>query len=215
MGQVVYLSAGTYNLGSTRLNPKSGVTVRGAGRARQSSTAAQQNLFRYDGNPFIGILRYNSGQRIHGWLDFDCLVFSSVVLLCGRPPYSNHREFEPEQVRYGHRRLCPGRLTSAAPSLDAQRCFRYISRITSVVGNTVTFATPIPVSFSASLNPKAYAQNGSYLLTQFGIENMTFYGCADPILYYASDRCWFLRLEFSNCPSCDLGHIQMHDGFQA
>jgi hypothetical protein len=106
-------------------------------------------------------------------------------------------------------------LSSAAPSLDGQRCFRYVSRITSVVGNTVNFATPIPVSFTASLSPRAYPLNGSGVLSQFGLEDMTFYGCADPILYYTSDRCWFLRLEFSNSPGCDQGHIVLHNGFQA
>jgi hypothetical protein len=104
--------------------------------------------------------------------------------------------------------------SSSAPVLSATRVFRFLSRIASVSGNTVNLATPIPFDFTASLAPRAYPQSGVMFPSLVGIEDMTFDGCADPIIYWESDRCWFKNLEFKNGPESDIGHIILYNSVQ-
>lgn len=215
-GQVVYLSAGTYDLGTGRIQPgiRIGVTLRGAGPGKTIIRSTGSNVIRQDGYAFNEV----DGISITGGF----VKGSRSIVLASAPSSrfatggliaitenSSPNKFAPNIGDYAR-----DGLTSSAPSLTASRCFRFVTRITSVSGNTVNLATPLPLSFTASLAPKAYPQSGTGVMSMFGFEDMTFDGCGDAIRLYQTDRCWFKNLEFNNCPGNDIGHIQLYNSVQ-
>jgi hypothetical protein len=107
-------------------------------------------------------------------------------------------------------------LTDSLYGLQAHpdRVFRYVSRISSVVGNTIHLATPLPLSFSPSLSIRAYPRQGNYRLFEFGIENLTITNSGNPVRMYLADRFWMKDVEISNCPYGDAGLIYLHGCFQ-
>lgn len=213
-GQVVYLAAGTYELGSTRLVPYSGVTIRGAGAGQTIIHSSTTNAIRRDMYSFVEAngIAISSGYTA-GSMAIVLASTPSAYMTAGNhialAEDSSVNKWDTgigDYVREG--------LTSTAPSLTASRCHRFTARIESVVGNTVNLAAPIPASFTAGLTPKAYPLNGAAQLSLAGVEDMTFEACADPIRLYGTDRCWFLNLDFDSCPGCDSGHIQLSNSVQ-
>jgi PKD repeat protein len=71
---------------------------------------------------------------------------------------------------------------------------RFTSRITSVSGNTIGLATPIPYSYSAGQNPICMSTSTSVVLC--GVEDMTING-ESPIVAEGTDRCWIKGLELT------------------
>ena len=215
-GQVVYLSAGTFSLGTGQIRPerKTGVTVRGAGPGKTIIRSSTTNVIRQDGYAFneadgISITGgFSQGSRSIVLASAPSSRFTAGGLIA-ITENSSPNKFASNVGVYAR-----DGLTTSVPSLTASRCFRFVTRITGVSGNTISLATPLPLNFTASLNPKAYPQSGTGVMSMFGIEDMTFDGCGDAIRLYETDRCWFKNLEFKNCPGNDIGHIQLYNSVQ-
>jgi hypothetical protein len=98
--------------------------------------------------------------------------------------------------------------------LDGIRCFRYVVRVTSVSGNTVNLAAPIPLDFTPALNIRAYSTTANGCTSLCGVENLTIRDQGDPIDFTCSDRCWVKDVELSNCAFGDNGLIAFWACFQ-
>jgi hypothetical protein len=218
-GQVVYLTAGTYNLGSSYITfptTKSGVTLRGAGPGKTILTGTSSNFIRNSYTNFVeanGIALAQGGGYTKGSTSITLASSPSAYFAPGNLMVigedQSRNKFGTDIGTYTR-----DGLTTTIYSTSASRCFKYLTRITSVVGNTINLASPLPLDFTYSLNPKAYAPNGNGCMSLCGIENLTLYNCIDPIRLYNTDRCWVKNVEFSNCPEGDIGFLQLNSSFQ-
>jgi hypothetical protein len=108
-------------------------------------------------------------------------------------------------------------LTDALYGLPMQRIFNYVSRITSVVGNTVNFDTPIPLNFNAENTVMAFPREivtDANTLYEFGIEELTFYNTGQPVQMWMTDRFFMKDVEFDHCDYGDWGLAHFHGCFQ-
>jgi hypothetical protein len=215
-GQVVFLSAGTYNLGSSSFNfgyNKSGVTVRGAGPGRTIITGSGsliQNTYQYlDGDHPIRVTSgYAKGSTSIALASAPTAYMTPGQLIIITED-SSPNKFSAGVGTYARDGLTSGFWRNGS----ASRCFRYMSRIASVSGNTINLATPIPIDFSPALNINAYGMGGNGLTTLCGVESLTVTG-SDPIRYWLTDRCWCKDVEFKDCAQGDVGFLQLNECFQ-
>ena len=221
IGQVVYLNAGTYSWGSGTVQwPRgAGVTLRGAGPGQTIITASSTNVMRNSGTAY----NHTLGSAIAVSSGYEK---GSMAITLASTPSANYiagnivaiiEDGSPNKFGTGIGTYARDGLTSGIYDLGteaATRPFKYLARITSVSGNTVNIACPLPLSFSPSLNIRAYSPNGNGNLSLCGIENLTFSGCPDPVKFYMTDRFWFKDIEFYNCPDGDIGFLQLNTSVQ-
>ena len=206
-GQVVRLSAGTYNVGTLTISSANQSTLRGAG----------------------------AGQTI---------INGSVSLTGGWFPTSADSWASPSAIASGYAKGSTTITLSTTPGASfvvgnliqitqnddydlvwhregnyaGTKNLRFTSRITGVSGNNISFATPIPYSYSARLNPICMAIATSNRL--FGVENLTINGSV-PVSMTGSDRCWFKDVEITgfnnagitsyNSIQCEIQRCYFHD----
>ncbi len=217
-GQVVYLSAGTFNLGSGRITwprTKSGVTLRGAGAGRTIITGNTTNII---DNSYTQFNESSGISVVSGYAQ------GSTSIVLGSSPSANFAagnlmvigedssrdKFGDDIGTYAR----DGLATTIYNTTPASRCFKYLVRIAGVSGNTIHLAAPIPVGFSAGLNIKAYPQANSGCATMCGMEDFTLYNVGDPIKLYTTDRFWVKGVEFDRCPYGDVGALHIISSFQ-
>ena len=137
------------------------MTFRGAGPGKTIIRSTGHNVIRQDGYAFneadgVSITGgFSQGSRSITLASAPSSRFTAGGLIA-ITENSSPNKFAPNIGVYAR-----DGLTSSAPSLTASRCFRFVTRITGVSGNTISLATPLPLSFTASLNPKAYPQSGT------------------------------------------------------
>jgi PKD repeat protein len=200
-GQVVYLAAGTYSLGTITLGSKSGVTLRGAGPGRTIINTTAGDAIVTDGKTFYEAdalnvsSGYAAGSQSIVLASTPSSAFAVGNLIMITEDASPNTFGEPGVGVYYRSGM------NSPYGLTPSRCFRFSSRITGVSGNTVTFATPIPYSFAASLNPHAIALRGGRSASLCGVEDMTVVGGGSSdkaVEFMGADRCWVKNVEVSN-----------------
>ena len=227
-GQYVQLAAGTYSLGTVLFGIKSGVTLRGAG--------AGQTIINPTASPAIATYPHNSETYFRnedgiaissgytkGSTSITLSSAPSAYFVVGRLVQITQDD-SPDVWDTGvgvyHRTGFPG-----SYGMSATRNLRFTSRITGITGNTISFATPIPVGYSASLNPAAYPMRTSPM-SLCGVENLTINcgGTIDRAVHFAnSDQCWVKDVEiynftgatgcirFYNVHQCEINRCYAHD----
>jgi hypothetical protein len=115
---------------------------------------------------------------------------------------------------------------SAVWGMSPVRNIRFTSRIAAISGRTITLATPVPFSFSPSLNPKAYPLRSGPGASLCGVENLTINGAGrtDRAIDFAgADRCWAKDLELNaivgttgivylrHSSQCEIRRCYVHD----
>lgn len=199
-GQVVYLSAGTYNIGQITFGSRSGITLRGAGPGRTvinttagyAVTANELSFFEEDGLGLSG--GYSKGSSVLVLASAPTSAFS-VGNLVQITQNDGPNALGAPGVGVYHRTGFPG-----VWGMSATRNLRYTSRIVSVSGNTVTLATPIPYAFAASLGPRVYPLRGGPGAVLCGIEGLTINGNGGTdraVNFSGTDRCWVKEVEIN------------------
>jgi hypothetical protein len=180
-GQVVFLSAGTYNIrGITR---KSGVTVRGAGAGRTVINSGGSTAFSSTGGSF----NYTGGHQAIA--NGSWLAKGSTGITLASAPGS---QFVVGRLIMIDQDDDNTLVFARTGNWAGTRNLRHVSRITGINGNTITFSTPLPYTFVSARNPgaQAIAANDS----QFGIEDMTI-DAASCVRFQGSDRGWVKNCE--------------------
>ena len=215
-GQVVYLSAGTYSLGSLTFNNKTGVTLRGAGpgvtNVNMSGSIASDGPDYADGTGITISSGYAKDSMAIVLASAPSANFSAGNVICIAED-RNENKWATGVGVYTRVGFPSG---STVYGLNQNRCFRFMVRITSVVGNTVNLAAPIPLSFT-STNIKAHPPGGATSPVLCGIENMTLNAQNNvdtPVRFYSADRCWLKDVELKNVPGSDIGMVRFHQSTQ-
>jgi PKD repeat protein len=218
-GQVIYLSAGTYSIGQINFGNKSGVTLRGAG-AGQTIIHSTVNYGISNSQPeflesagIVVTAGYTAGSTVITLASTPTshFIVGNLIVISENP--------SPDKWATGIGTYYRTGFTSGSNvyNLTATRIFHYTSRIVSVSGNNVTIATPIPVSFTPSLNIKAYAPTSDNKTSLCGVENMTL-DAADvrdyPVSWMGADRCWLKNIEIKRVNGADVGFVRMNWCFQ-
>jgi len=201
-GQVVYLAAGTYNIGQITFGYKSGVTLRGAGAGKTviypsvSSQAITNSYPSYSEAAGIsvasGYTRGSTTITLASSPTSHFIVGSLLVI---------SEDASPDKWDTGIGTYYRTGLTSNLYNLTSTRVFHFTSRITAVNGNNITIAAPIPLDFSASLGVKAYAPTSDGCTSLCGVEDLTIDGhdvCYEVVLFAGADRCWLKNVEAKN-----------------
>jgi len=217
-GQVVYLSAGTYDIGQITFGVRSGVTLRGAGAGQTvinttASAAIVNSHHAYTERS--GIALAAGGGHTRG---------STRITLASSPPstfavgniIAITQKADPNTFAPGIGTYYRTGLSSSVYDLDPSRIFRHLARITGVAGNVITLATPLPLDFSDNLNPRAYAKAGTATHSLCGVEDLTINGrktadCA--LLFYSADRCWLKDVEIKDIIG-SLGQVRLEMSVQ-
>jgi len=182
-GQVVYLSAGTYNVSG--LTMKSGVTVRGAGAGQTIINAGGVGFaspesmlsFTTSGKQAIA----NGAWLAKGSTSITMETAPGTQFAVGRLIMIDQ---EDDYILVFHR----------TGNYAGTRNLRHVSRITNISGNTITFATPLPYTFVYARNPMAQAIASTDLC---GIEDMTI-RAGSCVRFTGTDRCWVKNCELTN-----------------
>jgi hypothetical protein len=210
--QVVYLQAGTFNVGRINFGSKTGVTLRGAGPNKTilNITSSIINDQVYYGTESTGSAisaGYEKDSTAITVASGSSFTVGSLVAISENPGQNKWGTGIGVYNRVGFP------TGSTLHDLSQLRSFRHVSRITNKVGNVLTLATPLPLAFTLSLSPKAYPLNASSHTTLCGIEELTINAQNNvdtPISWYSADRCWVKRVELKNVPGSDIGMIRFH-----
>jgi PKD repeat protein len=190
-GQVVYLSAGTYNnMGAIHFASKSGVTLRGAGAGQTiiNSNVAGGGSYCIDSDywGFSGATAISSGY-----------VKGSTSLTMSATP-TNFAVgklimiYQDDDIT-----LVMG---TDGPQTGINSNLKTIHRITNKVGSVLTIEPPLPYTLTAGLHPSAMYCAGTPT-TLCGIEDLTLNAQAAnyaSILWANADRCWVKGVECYN-----------------
>jgi hypothetical protein len=110
--------------------------------------------------------------------------------------------------------------------MSTSRNLRFTSRITGTSGNRVFLADPLPYSFSAALNPRAYPLRDGPGVSLCGIEDLTIRsasGTDKAVNFSGADRCWVKGVEveglvgqtgmiyFRHSSQCEVRRCYVHD----
>ncbi len=209
--QVVFLAAGTYNIGSLFMG-RNGVTLRGAGPGATiiNSSAASACIYSSEYSQ-AGAAALASGYT----------KGSTSVVMSTNP----------------NAQIVPGNLIQFDQDDDTDMVFstrgparnlQFISRVNSVSGNTVTFSPPLPFTFKAELSPKLSYQNGGAGISQTGVEDLTITNAANAprmIMFVGAYSCWIKNIEMISPADtgfflygslqCEMRHCYVHDARNA
>jgi PKD repeat protein len=185
-GQVVYLSAGTYNnMGAINFGSKNGITLRGAGAGKtiiNSTVSGGDYSVLSDYYGFTGAIAISSGY-----------TKGSTTLVMASAPAN----------------FAVGKLIAVTQNDDTSlvmatdgpgQNLKTIHRITAKNGNTLAITPPLPYTLTASLSPKAAYCPGTGM-TLCGIEDLTVNnsgGVNAIISLNNADRCWIKGVETYN-----------------
>jgi hypothetical protein len=174
-GQIVYLSAGTYNVSG--LTMKSGVTVRGAGAGRTVINAGTGYGFRSPEATFSFTTNGKQAIANGAWLakgstSITMAAAPGAQFVVGRLIIIDQ---DDDNMLVFHR----------VGNYAGTRNLRHVSRITGITRNTITFATPLPDTFAYVQNPMAQAIAST---DSAGIEDMTI-NASSCVRLTATDRC--------------------------
>lgn len=204
--QVVYIGPGTYT-GTLSINAANPCTVRGDGAGNTIINGAVQILGSWipsDVNSWSSRSDISSGYT----KDSTTITLSSTP---GAAFVTGNLIMMAQNDDYD---LVWHRTGNYAGSKN----LRFLSRITGVSGNNVSFATPIPHTYTAGLSPVCVAY--SRYNTLVGIENMTING-SSPVEFTGADRCWLKGVEVTgfgnqgllsyNSSQCEVRKCYFHD----
>jgi hypothetical protein len=205
-GQVVYLSAGTYNVGG--LTMKSGITVRGAGagltiiNAGGVGFASPESMFSFTTSGKQAIA--NGAWLAKGSTSITMATTPGSQFAVGRLIMIDQ---EDDNTLVFHR----------TGNWAGTRNLRHVSRITGISGNTIAFATPLPYTFVYAQNPMAQAIAST---DSFGLEDMSI-DASSCVRLTGTDRCWVKGCEitgFDNegimiraCHQTEIRRCYIHD----
>ena len=219
--QTVYLNQGTYNIGNWTWNRKNGATLRGAGPGKTTLRPTAGGSFIESGYPmFVSPGIAISSGYAKGSMS---IVLASAPTTYYRAGHNIMLAETTDKDKWGTNiGVYVGSECTAETSIVGvtNSKFTYFTRITSVVGNTINLASPIPVSFKAGNNPTAYAPDSTAdQASMCGIENMTLDGAATGSSYAAinyryADRMWLKDVEIKNFSGGDNGLIANYATFQ-
>ena len=226
-GQVVYLAAGEYNIGQIVLGRKSNVTLRGAGAGHTIINTTASQAIVSDSYSFFNEDHIDIANG--SWLQKG----SSSITLASSPSAAfsvgnlimitqdDSTNLWGTGIGVYHRQG----LSDPWP-LGGTRCLRFVTRITAVNGNTISLASPLPVSFLYSLNPHAMPLRSGPPISLFGIENLTINGSGGAdgaVSISGADRCWVKNVEvrnttgtigavfLANASQCEVNRCYVHD----
>ena len=217
--QVVYLAAGTYRIGQIDFGSKHGITLRGAGAGETIIQPTATPCFVNTDKTYAEA----SGIDVVGGYTKD----STAITLASAPTsqfvagniIAITEAISPDiwgrDIGVYTRTTVPA--GASIEGLNQYRCFRHMNRITSVVGNTINLAAPLPLDFSPSLNVKAYPPSSSGFFSLCGIEDLTIdcnNSVGQPIRFISADRCWVKDVEVKGVASSDRGQILIYKSFQ-
>jgi hypothetical protein len=236
-GQVVQLSAGTYNF-SERLNGKSNVVLRGAG---MNSTILAPQHGNYGGAIYVGysylyqaIYANNlNGGAIVNWTagyakgTTNITLSSTAGLTVGNILILD----QLNDNFYVNPNGYEGNNNAGRPSNGSgARALQQFTRVTAINGNTVTISPSIVLPFwSGSLSPQALWMGANVWIRRFGIEDMTIDGTQlsgyDPyranIFFETAENCWIKNVKslkptvshvsFYGAINCEIRHSYFSD----
>lgn len=185
-GQVVFLSAGTYNnIGAINLLTNSGITLRGAGTGQTiiNSVASASYCITTDQYGYAGAADISSGYT----------KGSTSVTLSAAP---NAQVAVGKLIRFDQDDESGLVFQTNGPG----RILKFYARVTSISGNTVNFEPALPYTLTAALTPKLAYLNGGPGLSLTGIEDLTINNtglAANIIELWDSDRCWVKNVELN------------------
>jgi PKD repeat protein len=198
-GQVVTLSAGTYNnIGAINFGSKNGVTLRGAGAGQtivNSTVSGGDYSVTSDYLGFTGAATISSGY-----------TRGSTSLVMAATPTN----------------FAVGKLIAVTENDDTSlvmatdgpgQNLKTIHKITAKSGNTLTISPPLPYTLSGSLSPKAAYCAGTGA-TLCGLEDLTINnnGGVNAIIAFSNaDRCWIKGVETYNADNI---FIWIYESFQ-
>jgi len=182
-GQVVYLSAGTYQVSG--LTMKSGATIRGAGAGQTIINAGNGYGFRSPESMFSFTTSGKQAIANGAWLtkgstSVKMATTPGAQFVVGRLIIIDQ---EDDSALVFHR----------VGNYAGTRNLRHVSRITGITRNTITFATPLPYTFAYVQNPMAQAIAST---DSAGIEDMTI-NASSCVRLTATDRCWVKNCELT------------------
>lgn len=207
VGQVVRLAAGTYNIGTLTISSANQSTLRGDGAGRtiiNGSIALNGGWIPTSADSWASPSAIASGYT-KGSTTISLATAPGASFAVGNLiQITQNDDYELVWHREGN--------------YAGTKNLRFTSRITGVSGNNISFATPIPYSYSARLNPICMAVATSNRL--FGIERLTIKGTV-PVTMTGSDRCWFKDVEVLgfdnagitsyNSVQCQIQRCYFHD----
>jgi hypothetical protein len=202
-GQVVQLGTGTFNLGTTQITMKSGVTLRGNGPANTKvySTATGGNL--------DGIIRLYGGYNF-----FTCPSSSQYKAVSGNiakgattitlPNVTNLSVGNVVSVSQTNNTsyvepVGSGQGCSYCGICDGQRLQQQLTKITAINGNVITVDPPIALDYTSVYTPWVSTSIGA-LTTNAGVEDL-YLENTNATPYYAlfamnfTDGCWLKNVE--------------------
>ena len=215
-GQVVQLGEGTFNISTMALKNPSQVTLRGAGPGKTiiNSSGAGLNLNNagyISPNPANwSVTRSIASGYTKGSMSITLSSAPTSAWTVGNLMMIT--QADDQDLVY-----------TRSGNWAGTQNKRFTTRITGVRGKTVTFATPIPHSYSASQTPicTAAAPEGGVL---FGVEDLTI-NCsnANPFTIAGGDRCWAKNVEVSGAEQagfyfwassqCEVRRCYVHDSY--
>ena len=204
--QVVFLNAGTYNVGAIRMGHRTGVTLRGAGPGRTIlNSSAGGACIDSDQYGFSG------GQNITGGLTKGSTSIT-LAAATGFAAGNLIRISQNDDTSFVYARSGPG------------RNMEFMARITAVNGTTLTISPPLPFTLSAGLLPQAQYLNGGPGLQWSGIEDLTVVnnaGANDIIMFVGAYACWVKNVELTRANNtfvfwvsslqCEMRHCYAHE----
>jgi PKD repeat protein len=206
-GQVVRLSAGSYNVGTLAISSANQCTLRGDGAGRtiiNGSIGLNGGWFPTSADSWASPSAIASGYT-KGSTTITLSTTPGASFAVGNLiQITQNDDYDLVWHREGN--------------YAGTKNLRFTSRITGVSGNNISLATPIPYSYSARLSPICMAIAASNRL--FGVENLTINGSV-PVSMTGADRCWFKDVEMTgfdnagitsyNSIQCEIQRCYFHD----
>jgi hypothetical protein len=174
VGQVVYIPAGTYKIG-TRLNIKTGITVRGAGKAltklKGASGSSITSIIQF-GNPTWSNY-YETARDITGGATKDSTSLSvtttdwnadDLILI----DQQENTAGDPTINHTGYGGVC-----TWAGRESGVRCFGQLAQVSSVSVGTLNIKIPIYYTYDPAKTPQASRVLPSNIIYNAGVEDLT------------------------------------------
>lgn len=205
--QVVYLTAGLYNVGSISFLTRSGRTLRGAGMGATIINSSGNPAIETDQYDFTGTPQAISGTYAKGATTVTLTTTPNAQFSVGNLMLI--RQADDTNFVY---------TTSGGQGTNME----FAVFITAVSGNDITFAEPLPWGLTNS--PSALYLNGGPGLRWSGIENMTITnnsGSSETVYFVGAYACWVKGVEvvkfvnsgvqFVNSVQCEMRSCYVHD----
>jgi PKD repeat protein len=199
-GQVVQLSAGTYNLTTqVRIYNKSDWTLRGAGMGKTIITGGSSAAFSLGQAPWTTdwaaptpiTSGYQEGST-------SITLASTAGVTVGKPLYLE-QDNSADVFGYGAGGTGSPTMNSSGRLRDGNRVLSQIVMVTGINGSTVTFTPSLNFSFNAALNPQAVSFGNLSGPKNSGLEDLTVSGSSGGmgVWWMGAYGCWLKNVELT------------------